>query len=505
MSQDKSVYQYRYGEAHQYDSRHPLLRILSIPSTILNRLNVEILIYDALDRSGGMTPSSDGQDLLVLTLETPASASGRVTTVTYPVHKALIYGEGVPGLLACSRMIDAAGLGQYNNAILGVVNVVWHIEGEELGPTMAFINLDQAEGAIAQIRQTIENSTDYEHNWLESNMSAVSDWIREGTETLASGVKPAITHLIQIILKDTKRAIVIEESQRLRQLSIETIPDFVRQNLEETITSWAENAHTELRESLHNAFHGKNWGKLTWWALFWRVDDVGMLSSEVLQRSWLVEAEKEIIWIGGRIHQAGFLGSNQRNSNSPTEKRPTVSKLTFGQEPPSPRLADMIDQPPVSSGHIFFNPSNPRPQQISLARQSLCTITVPPLQALSQRLLLQTLSTTTATTALSCFVYFSLSTTSIYESGAIAAFGLVYSLRRLQRRWEYAKEVWMGVVQEKGRRLLKTMEDTFRRVVREGGKPKVDEAGVEERRLAREAVEGVSRALGSVAKTEKES
>ncbi|KAL9119477.1 MAG: hypothetical protein Q9187_003966, partial [Circinaria calcarea] len=495
----------RYGEAHQYDSRHPLLRILSIPSTMLNRHNVEILIYNALDGSDGMASSSEGQDLLVPALETLASASGRVTTVTYPVHKALIYGEGVPGLLACSQVINAAGVGQYTNAILGVVNVGWHIQGQELSLAMAFANLDQAEGAIAQIRQTVENSTDYEHNWLESNMSAVSDWIREGTESLASGVKPANTHLIQIILENTERAVVIEEAQRLRQLSIETVPDSVRYDLDESITSWAENAHTELRESLHNAFHGKNWGKLTWWKLLWRVDDVGMLSSEVLQRSWLVEAEKEIIWIGGRIQQAGFLDSNQRSSNSPNKKNERESKPTFGQEPPSPRLADMIDQPPVSSELIFFNPSNPRPQQISLARQSLSTVTVPPLQALSQRLLLQTLSTTAATTALSCLVYFSLSTTSIYEAGAIAAFGLVYSLRRLQRRWEDAKEVWMGSVREEGRRLLKTIENTFRRVVREGGKPKVDEAGLEERRLAREAVEDVRRALGNVAKMGKES
>ena len=417
--------------------------------------------------------------------------------VTYPVHKALIYGEGIPGLLACSKNINGPDSKRSTNAVLGVVNVHWHIERQELGPNIAFANLDQAEGAITQIRKAIENSTDYEHNWLDSNMSAISSWILGGTEALDSGPKPAIKHLIQIILEDAERQILNEESQRLRQLSIELVPDSVRHDLEETITSWAENAHTELRDSLHNAFHGKNWGRLAWWKLFWRVDDVGMLSLEVLQRSWLVEAEKEVIWIGGRIQQAGLLNSDQRNPNPITKEESIESETTFGKDPPAPRLVDLMDKPTMSADHVFFNPSNPRPQQITLARQSLSTITIPPFQALSQRLLLQTISTTTATSALSCLVYFSLSTTSIYEAGAIAAFGLVYSLRRLQRRWEDARVVWMGAVREEARRVLKTVEDTLKRVVREGGKPKGDEAGVEERRLARVAVEDVREALGS--------
>lgn len=472
---------------------------------MLDRFNVEILISSALDGSNGMAPESDGQDLLVPSLETPASASGRATMVTYPVHKALIYGDGIPRLLACSKKINEADTERYTNAILGVINVHWHIEGQELGPNIAFANLDQAEDAIAQIRRAIENSTEYEHNWLDSNMSVVSGWIMGGTKALDSNIKPAVKHLIQIILGDTERQILTEDSQRLRQLSTESIPDSVRHDLEEAIVSWAENAHTELRDSLYNAFHGKNWGRLAWWKLFWRVDDVGMLSSEVLQRSWLVEAEKEVIWIGGQIQQAGLLHSNQRDPNLAIKEKSMESETTFGKDPPAPRLVDMIDQPAISSEYVFFNPSNPRPQQITLARQSLSTMTIPPLQALSQRLLLQTVSTTMATTALSCLVYFSLSTTSMYEAGAIAAFGLVYSLRRLQRKWEDAKGVWMGAVREEARRVLKIVEDTFRGVVREGGKPKVDETGVEERRLAREAVEAVREALGNVVKTGKES
>jgi hypothetical protein len=36
-------------------------------------------------------------------------------------------------------------------------------------------------------------------------------------------------------------------------------------------------------------------------------------------------------------------------------------------------------------------------------------------------------------------MYVSISTTSIYEAGAIAAFGFVYSMRRLQKKWETAR------------------------------------------------------------------
>ena len=472
---------------------------------MLNRLNVEILISSPLDGSNSMVSKGDSVDLLVPTLETPVPASGRATMVTYPVHKAVIYGEGISGLLACSKWINRADSERDTAAILGVVNVHWQIEEQESGLNIAFANLDQAESAIAQIRKAIENSTDYEHKWLDSNMSAISSWITGGAKASDSGVKPVIKHLIEIILKGVERQTLTEESYRLQQLGIEAVPDSVRHDLEETITSWAENAHTELRDCLHNAFHGKNWGRLAWWKLFWRVDDVGMFSSEILQCSWLVEAEKEVIWIAGRIQQAGLINSNQRNPGPVTEGKSIESDIIFGKDPPAPRFVDLIDQPATTSEYIFFNPLNPCPQQITLARQSLSAITVPPLQALSQRLLLRTVSTTTATTALSCLLYFSLSTTSIYEAGAIAAFGLVYSLRTLQQRWEGAKGVWMGAVGEEARRVLKTLEDTLREVVRQGGKQKMDDAEVEERKLAGEAVEAVREALEKVGRIEKES
>ncbi|KAL8965457.1 MAG: hypothetical protein Q9197_006503 [Variospora fuerteventurae] len=72
----------RYGEKLELDERYPLLRTLSVPSIILHNHNLEILVQAA------STPSeatdARAQSYLVPGLETPLSATGRYSTLTYP-------------------------------------------------------------------------------------------------------------------------------------------------------------------------------------------------------------------------------------------------------------------------------------------------------------------------------------------------------------------------------------------------------------------------------------
>lgn len=82
----------------------------------------------------------------------------------------------------------------------------------------------------------------------------------------------------------------------------------------------------------------------------------------------------------------------------------------------------------------------------------------------------------------------------MYETGAIAALGFAFSLRKLQGDWEKARAAWQDEVREEGRTALKETEETMRRLVQEGGASVVDEMD-EDRMIARRAIEKVEISL----------
>ena len=490
-----------YGEDTDYNENHPLLRTLAIPASTLQAHNLEILISN-LNINVSDVETQDHAALLVPTLETPISANGRYSMIAYPVHKAMVHGDDLTGLLGCARM--ATGITEntpLSSMVRGVINVSWQAPAgeKETENGLIIVNSEKAEKAVTIFRQSLDNSIDYEHRWFESGFALVSKWLLQGTRAEGPHVKPALRTLIELLLQRAEEAILKEEVQRLAQLTSAAIPNITRQTLDTVVRGWAEKAHVELRDQLDGAFHRKSWRRIGWWKLFWRVDDVGTIASDILQRSWLVEAEKEIIWVAGRVEQAGFFGQTPRASiSAASDVTPSEEEHVLGGFPPPPRLSDLVGKPVIDDEILSINPSRPWPQQISLARYELALSTIPPLQALAQRLVLQTLSTTAITSALSALMYVSLSTTSLYEAGGIAAFGLVYSMRRLQKKWEAARAFWEGEVREEGRKALKGTEEVVRGVVREGGREGEDVVGVEERKVAREVLEGVREALGRV-------
>ncbi|MCJ1385433.1 hypothetical protein MMC17_008556 [Xylographa soralifera] len=487
-SRDTRALLVRFGEEYEFDQRHPLLRTLSIPSAILERHRIEILIHGFGDnqKDGRMTMEIASKDLLVPTLETPSSASGRVATVTYPVHKALIYGEDIEGILGMPSVVYSGKIEELGVLIKGAVNVHWESIGSGDRP-ITLINLVQSEAAIASFRQTLDNSTDYEHKWLASNVSSVYNFIISGTTpTDSNALKPALRLLISLILDDTSTAISKGKSDRLAFTASRTVPDSTRTPLSQALTQWAEGAHTELRDQLYFAFSSTTWRKLAWWKLLWRVDDVGFIASDILQRSFLVNAEKELIWIDGRIQQAGLYPASPVPDDLTMLAASTVSKL--GTKPPAPRLRDVLSSSYEGQyQELKFRKPNRHVQQIGLTRADLL-LSVPTLQALAQKLLLQSLSTTFLTTTLSSLLYVSLSQTSIYEGSVIGILGFVWSARRLQRTWESAREAWVERVREEGRRTLGTVQASYEGTLREGGIGVADQMAEEEERIAEEAV-----------------
>lgn len=354
------------------------------------------------------------------------------------------------------------------------------------GHSLCPINLTQAESATKSFRESLGPTAVYKRAWFGSGLASLSEWFEEGLSEQAPALKPAVRRLIKHIVDNAREAVLLHEEETKKQIESTTVPVSIRNSLDQAIIWWAEVSHTELRDQLGNAFIGRDWKKLLWWKLFWRVDDVSFIAANLLQQSWLVEAEKEMIWHFGRIEQTG-LGDPAKLSLRPqtvvdVETRATQSSLSSLATKEEP---------------IAHAPSSIRlwPQEISHARTQLAATTIFPLQALSQRLLLEAISITFLTSSLSAQLYFAISNTSIYEAGAIAALGFVYSLHRLQSKWSSARENWEGRVMEEGRRILRDVEERMREMVRNGGRKVVDERESEDRRLVLQRLEGVRNAL----------
>ena len=474
------------------DDRHPLIKTFFIPSATLHTHNLEVLIQAS---SGAKQSYGEvgATNLLVPRLETQASTSGRLSTITFPVHKTVIYQEGLQDLDRVPKVSP------HDGAMFKIIfDWSWSTlqQQSQDAQSVSPINLALGEAAIDAFRQSLQRSVEYEHLWFDAGMPGIAAWMLDGTESQNEVVKPVIRGLLQIICESANEAISQEDESSVQRQKASTISVATKNIIDQSISIWAKNAHTELRDRLDSAFQSRSWKRIKWWKLFWRVDDVGHIASDVLQKAWLVEAEKEWIWISGRLHQSGLLGPPEL---SPAAVLDPDDEQTLGGHPPAPRVSDLIVEK-QSSYEVVDDQVLEQPwlQTISRARSALSRFTVPPLQSLSQSLLLQTLSTNALTASLSALLYVSISTTSPYEAGAIAAVGLVWSLRRLQTRWENAKVAWEAQIREDGRAVLRSVEESARKTVREGGVGEGDGRGGEERRAAREAVGRVERALEEI-------
>ena len=488
-----------YGETPNYDQRHPLLRTWTVPSKTLQTHRLEILIQ-GID-SNASNVLVDPHIFLIPSLEMANSSAARYSVVRYPVHKALILSDGLSDLSAHSSITSAQS--PENEMLKGAVITGWidTIEQESKAVVMP-VNINHAETAISTFRQSIDNSISYERTWFSSGVPNVSTWLLAGLDSTPATLKPTIRNLVYSLLSTTSSRIQSSEADYLQTTASKAIPSSTRSVLSNALTAWSERAHTELRDHLSLAFSSPSWRKLAWWKLPWRVDDVDMIAADVMQRSWLQSAEKELIWLVGRIEQAGLVVPEMKiaPTSSPDEApKVDVHSSAFTAAvvgPPNPDIAGSLYhsligiEPPPLQEHSNY------PQTISRARNALSSRTITPLQSLAQSLLLHSFSTTLLTSSLSALVYFSISTTSLSEAGTIAALGLVYSARRLQRRWEGARRAWRDTVREEGRSVLRHVEGVWRDSIERGGEEAVDE-GVEakEMRVAREAVQRVRDAI----------
>ncbi|CZT03929.1 uncharacterized protein RAG0_10550 [Rhynchosporium agropyri] len=466
----------RIGEDGNGEQGNRLVQEIHVSSPTLNGHKLEILVLemDPPARDSGVDGFEEA--VLVPTMEIPTSNTGRYTPVTTPVHKTLIVSEGILG---------AAAMFNFPKDIdQDVISTAVDIQTSDAFLPFQVVDSPLAAEAIKLFRDRVDNALVYERDWFASGMSEVLEWIRAGTSPTDGQMKAPLRKLVESIVQSASAAIETEESRQKTLALSRTVPSADLIALRRSLEVWAETAHTELRDDLDIAFNGQRWRKLGWWKLFWRVDDVSHIASDILGRRFLTNAEKEIIYLAGAIAQAGvgktFEVSPKNWAYKPTSEKVVEAKL--GSEPPPPTFRNAVGTPKdLISSRIK---PRPWPLQVPITRAYLSQETVPALQALAQKLVFQTLSTSSFASAFAGLIYFSSITTTLYEAGGVAAFGIVWSLRRMQGKWEAARTYWEGEVREEGRKAVRAVEGVVGKVLEEKKPAVVDDVQLEQAKTA---------------------
>ncbi|KAI1335269.1 hypothetical protein F5Y15DRAFT_255328 [Xylariaceae sp. FL0016] len=426
-------------------TRGSSLHEVNVSSATLNGHNIELLLMEASpfmssQESGALEGFEDS--VLVPTVDIPTSSEGKYTPITTPVHKALLVTDGIMGAASVVAMPSL----ESPSVLASAVNLPGYKPAQSSSPLpFTPIDIGTATVGLGLVRKDLRNAIEFEHLWFQSNLPKLTEWLKADVLTTPDNTtKPPLKELISSILRNTSAALGAKEARRVGTSLFSTTSATPLETLHAGLDEWAERAHTELQDQLDLAFAGRRWRKLGWWKLFWRVDDVGMLTNDILAQKFLPGAERSAIFLAGRMKEAGV---------------PVVAL------PLSLSDNGTTVQPDEKAQTMQIAPD--WPINIPATRYYLQATTVPELQSLAQKLVLQTLSTSSLTTALGALVYLSTLTTTLYEAGAVAALGIVWSMRRMQKHWETAREFWEGEVREEGRKAVRGVEGVIRNSLKE--------------------------------------
>ncbi|KAI6093167.1 hypothetical protein F4821DRAFT_222295 [Hypoxylon rubiginosum] len=453
-----------------------LLHEIHVSSATLNGHNLELLLMEtnpflSAQEVGALEGFEDS--VLVPTVEIPTSSTGRHTPITTPVHKALLVTDGILGAASIVSMPTL----ESRNVVTAAVNLPEY-KPVETSPLLPFtpVDISTASIGLGLVRKDLKNAIEFEHLWFQSSMPKLVEWLKADIMASNEGItKEPVRELIASLLRNTYGAIESEKARRLgSSLSTIRAPTPVGA-LQSSLDDWAENAHGELQEQLDLAFSSRRWRKLGWWKLFWRVDDVGMLTNDIISQRFLPASERSAIFLAGRMKEAGVALGPFPDPSSANENGVKPNDLETNASPPA---------------------ASPWPVNIPSTRRYLQMETIPALQALGQKLTMQTLGTSSLTTALGVLVYFSTLTTTLYEAGAVAALGIIWSMRRMQKQWETARTFWEGEVREEGRKAVRGVEGVISDALKpvRGPPEKVESQGELDR--AKELVEKAQEILG---------
>lgn len=503
----------KYGEPDDVVPHSVLVHEMRIPSQFLKRNRIEILVT-TLNISG--TPANHINDvdfeeaLLVPSLTTPSSNGGRVGFVRYPVHKAVLVADGIMGAIEYGRLprsIDHSAL--INSALslpLRITSGNNSVEEEAIGNV---VDIDLALHALDLFRASNANGARYSEEWQASRIPVLSDRITASQISSGGGMNTAIRSLLDSILLKASACVDQSESEQIKAIENATVPDTKRRELMQVISAWSEDAHRDLQTNLNTAVTSPVWRRTAWWRLIWRIDDVSVSAGDVLQLSWLTEAEQSLAFLSGRIAEAGLATPDELKDQDASARvfESDIAATASSWDPSEPKKAQILNMTDLlqtqslvarvkhqSGINAVFDP--PWPQAIHLSRQQLLHTVVPDLHRKAQGLLVSTLSTAGGATALG--LWLSIATTDIYGGGAVAALGLVWGLRRLQKIWGKERDGFVNSLREDGRKVLAAVESHLRKLVDQGGREDVSPEDRESWCKARSAIMNCREALEKI-------
>ncbi|PKS10711.1 hypothetical protein jhhlp_002468 [Lomentospora prolificans] len=414
--------------------RKGMFEELHVSSPVYDSYNLELLLIDVNPPSSEEDVSIEEQ-LLDLPVDIPSN-TGKFSPIMTPVHKALVVADGITGVRATASI----PANDECSVIHSAINIPGYQPPEDANLPFQPVDVSLARDGVDLFRDNLKHAMDYERLWFKSNLPAVAEWLKTGIAQHPGTTKPAVRTLISSVLQETTAAVQAAEARRFSgRLTLATqSPSALA--VQRGLGQWAQGAHAELQEQLDLAFTGQRWKKLGWWKLFWRVDDVTMLTNDMLNQQFLPTAEKNLVYLSGQVR-----GSIAAAAPS--------AELSFPQPVPS------------SPATVPPRKETRWPTHISFTRRYLQQETIPALQALAQKLVVQCYTTCGLTASLAGLLYVSAWSSSVYEAGAVAALGAVWSLRRLQKKWETARDFWEGEVREEGRKAVRAAEESMARAV----------------------------------------
>ena len=375
------------------------LSIVTAPLPALRDRNVELVLAP---------PTAVRNGLLLPVFQSTETPGARV--MEYPVHKTVLRMEGVRGMLA----VGAEG----GERVLRVV-------GDEV----------------------VEPGV--------TGVDGVLEWVLAGTQGGEKVFKPAVRALLRDVFGSARAGL---EGGRKKKLGEEEVGGGrgreggdTAESIAAAIAAWSTAAHMELKEATEGGFKGREWAKLEWWKLLWRIDDVGVVSRRVIESGFLPASDDRAGFLAGRMFGAGF-GARQ--------------------------------QVRTEAGDIVEVDEDPRPGHIRDHREEIVRADVPRLQAAGLKYLLSSLSTAGLSGAFSALLV--MSDVSLYSSLTVAAVGTVGSARWLQSRWMRERRRFQDTVREKGREAIVESERWAWDRLRAGLVEEVDEEVERERRRTEE-------------------
>ncbi|KAK5058662.1 hypothetical protein LTR84_010926 [Exophiala bonariae] len=493
--------------------------VLHVPSNILERNNIEILVASVSSlRNGELLqglPTVTSDVFLSPSIGTPTAANGRQTTISQPVHSSILVARGLDELILATELLASTNFvtKEDREAIRLIVNLE-NLKQRAPG-NILIVDAAQAEDGLQAFRRSVTEARSYEHKWVDSGLPGLSDWLNQSsaaqsTTKLPSPLKNLVSSILSTATRNLQAEVALESrSSKSRSLSVAT-----QAQLEESIEEFSRHAHQELQSGLASAWSSRNWRKLAWYKLFWRVDDVGLIITDLVTNAWLPRTERAVYELSGRLSQAGI---------SPTDVAADLPRAD-GLEISTPRTSSIVEPTPILQAQSSLATDPPVEPVIintdGMAELKLAPIAAPTplsssisriraeqmeqaiigLTSTAQQIVLKTLSLSGMSAGLSALTYASLSTGGIYEAGTIVALGTIYALWRMQGDWHKATKALEDDLLDEGRTVIQRIVGRMHQLVEDGGRFVADPVEVQTRRAAEQAV---AKARDELSKLEK--